>query len=190
MITPTQKRALRAQSLLDGGMDPREAAKECGYKNVNGMMGAIALCSRKMSKQDMELETQRMQEAEAKQPETPAVLSGEYEKPGVYELPAEGEVIVGEKIPDSSWEDIMKERLKKIKERFSERSGTVQAESKRVSVRYGRNDKNGRMELRIHIFGIDKWIVIDEENIGGKEEMIRIIDSIKAGLQFVREDMA
>ena len=43
MLTETQKRVARAQAMLDSGMDAREVARECGYKNVNGMMGAIAL---------------------------------------------------------------------------------------------------------------------------------------------------
>lgn len=50
MMTETQKRVARAQAMLDSGMDAKEVARECGYKNVNGMMGAIALQGRSTSK--------------------------------------------------------------------------------------------------------------------------------------------
>ena len=43
MMTETQKRVARAQAMLDSGMYAKAVARECGYKNVNGMMGAIAL---------------------------------------------------------------------------------------------------------------------------------------------------
>lgn len=52
MLTESQKRALRAKALLDNGMDAREAARIAGYKNVNGMMGAIALCSKNVQKKE------------------------------------------------------------------------------------------------------------------------------------------
>lgn len=46
MLTEARKRVARAQTLLNSGMDAKAVAKECGYKNVNGMMGAIALHGR------------------------------------------------------------------------------------------------------------------------------------------------
>lgn len=52
MLTESQKRALRAKALLDSGMDAREAARIAGYKGVNGMMGAIALCSKSVQKKE------------------------------------------------------------------------------------------------------------------------------------------
>ena len=52
MLTESQKRALRAKTLLDSGMDAREAARIAGYKGVNGMMGAIALCSKSVQKKE------------------------------------------------------------------------------------------------------------------------------------------
>lgn len=45
MLTESQKRALRAKTLLDmGGHDPKTVARECGYTSVNAMLGAIAMC--------------------------------------------------------------------------------------------------------------------------------------------------
>lgn len=45
MLTESQKRALRAKTLLDmGGHDPKMVARECGYTSVNAMLGAIAMC--------------------------------------------------------------------------------------------------------------------------------------------------
>lgn len=43
MLTEGKKRALRANTLINSGMDAKEVAKKCGYKNVNGMLGAISL---------------------------------------------------------------------------------------------------------------------------------------------------
>ena len=192
MITPTQKRALRAQSLLDSGMDAREAARECGYKNVNGMMGAIALCLRKLPGEDRHSEMERMQEESAPAPEPipEPVCTGEYEKPGIYELPGKGEVLVGERISKEEHNNFLRMKREKAMERFAERNDTVITETKRVGIRYGKNDKTERLELRIHVFGIDKWIVIDEEMVGGKEAMLRIIGDIIAGCGVVMEGIA
>ena len=45
MLKESQKRALRAKTLLDmGGHDPKTVARECGYTSVNAMLGAIAMC--------------------------------------------------------------------------------------------------------------------------------------------------
>ena len=45
MLTESQKRALRAKTLLDmGGHDPKTVARECGYTSLNAMLGAIAMC--------------------------------------------------------------------------------------------------------------------------------------------------
>lgn len=200
MLTPTQKRAMRAQSLLDSGMDPREAARECGYKNVNGMMGAIALCLRKLPKEDQEAEMQRMQEEEHKceQESIPElepapmleVQRGEYVKPGIYDLPGKGEVLVGQKMTEESWQARRRMLREKAMERFNEHSNTVHTETKRVSCRYGKNDKTNQTEFRLHVFGVDKWIVLDEELVGGKEEMIRILREAITGINVVLEGIA
>lgn len=45
MLTESQKRALRAKTLLDmGGHDPKMVARECGYTSVSAMLGAIVMC--------------------------------------------------------------------------------------------------------------------------------------------------
>lgn len=193
MMTPTQKRALRAQTLLDSGMDPREAAKECGYKNVNGMMGAIALCLRKLPDEDKQTEIERMREEDQKEAQSASEVparTGEYTKPGIYELEGKGEVLVGERMPKKDWEDIRKRQKENARMRFAERHDEAHAETRRVGLRYCKNDKTGEVEFRIHVFGIDKWIVVNEENVGGKEELLRILRDTANGLKVILEGIA
>ena len=65
MLTETQKRALRAQSMITSGMDLKKAARECGYKNVNGMMSAIALALRKLPEEERETQFEQMRQTES-----------------------------------------------------------------------------------------------------------------------------
>lgn len=63
MLTETQKRVARAMSMLDSGMEAREVARECGYKNVNGMMGAIALHGRRNPNEEEKAIPEKPEEA-------------------------------------------------------------------------------------------------------------------------------
>ena len=54
-MTPSQMRAMRAKQLMDSGKDANEVARELGYKTVNGMLGAIALCSRKIERDEKKI---------------------------------------------------------------------------------------------------------------------------------------
>lgn len=55
MLTDAQRRAMRARQLLDSGRDAREVARELGYTKVSGMLGAIALCSRKIERDEKKI---------------------------------------------------------------------------------------------------------------------------------------
>lgn len=54
-MTPSQMRAMRAKQLMDSGKTAEEVARELGYKTVNGMLGAIVLCSRKIERDEAKL---------------------------------------------------------------------------------------------------------------------------------------
>lgn len=55
-MTPSQKRAMRAKQLLDSGKDANEVARELGYTKVSAMLGAIALCSRKIERDEKKIQ--------------------------------------------------------------------------------------------------------------------------------------
>lgn len=54
-MTPSQMRAMRAKQLMDSGKTAEEVARELGYKTVNGMLGAIVLCSRKIERDEKKI---------------------------------------------------------------------------------------------------------------------------------------
>lgn len=54
-MTPSQMRAMRAKQLLDSGKTAEDVARELGYKTVNGMLGAISLCSRKIERDEKKI---------------------------------------------------------------------------------------------------------------------------------------
>ena len=196
MLTPTQKRAMRAKALLDSGMDVREAARECGYKNVNGMMGAIALCLRKLPEADQQAEMERMQEAETQKcTQCETACTDDFTTPGVYELDGE-EVLVGEKIPQNKpvhkadHKENRRQWREKVQARLAERRDDVKTETKRVICTYAKNEITGAMEFKIHVCGIDRWIVLDEEILGGREALMRLMGDMIAGIGYIMEGMA
>lgn len=188
MLTPTQKRAMRAQSLLNNGMDAKEAARECGYKNVNGMMGAIALFLRKIPEEDVKNEMQHLlDEQESKQ--TQKVREGEYIKPGVYKLNENKTVLVGERISPEEWEKHRKAYIERVRAKQAECRDTIRVETKRVICKYDKDDA-GQQAVKMHIRGIDKWLLIDEEIIGGKEELMNVLGDLVTSLSCILEGMA
>ena len=76
MLTETKKRVLRAMAMLDSGMDAKEVARECGYKNVNGMMGAIALHGRKDAEAQQEDESKSVCVQTSETPAAPLTTFG------------------------------------------------------------------------------------------------------------------
>ncbi|MBQ2948353.1 MAG: hypothetical protein IJD94_05180 [Clostridia bacterium] len=195
-ITPTQKRALQAQTLLNSGMDPKAAARECGYKNVNGMMGAIALCLRKIPQEESDAIIEQMHQEDASQKpkaetaeETPD-NRGEYTIPGIYNLEGEGEVLVGEQITREEWNQRRQRHAEDVRRRLEERGDIVRSETKRVICRHGLDEKTGVVQFRLHVCGIDKWIVIDEDLIGGREEMIHLLSDTIAAINLILEGIA
>ena len=187
MLTESQKRAIRAQAMLDNGVDAREVARECGYKNVNGMMGAIALSVRRLPANDIQSEMEAVMHKQ--DTSTPDVRSGEYTEPGFYKLDNGAIVAVGTRVSQNALQFDRKTYIEKVRIRQNERTEEAKVETKRVVCKY-RLAEAGQYEARIHVYGIDKWLVIDEEIIGGRAELKRVLKDIANGINCILDGLS
>ena len=184
-LTKTQERALRAKQLLDSGMDPKEAARECGYKNVNGMMGAVALCLRKLPDEDAQRALDQMREAEAAK----AQAEEEHDElePVIGELPEIGEVLVGERIPQEELQARSRAYAEQTHARMEARSKDVRISTARVTVALAADEHTGGRVFKLHIHGIDKWITVSEVLLGGSEALARTLGEIRTAIDMILE---
>ncbi len=154
MLTESQKRALRAKAMLDmGGISPKQVARECGYTNVNGMLGAIMMCD-------------GLREEQSPSP-TKAVMQAVSR-----EEHAKKHTVQEEQIPVSAKAKIYPVESGKIIIRKADVAISYRPES-RIGPTVHISDEAGERNS-----GHPRWLTLVGKDVGGKPAIVRILRQI------------
>ena len=168
MLTESQKRALRAKTLLDmGGHDPKTVARECGYTSVNAMLGAIAMCD-------------GLQEEKSPFPARASVQAVAREEHAKMHGARKGVKIVDEMPPAKLMREAVFNPKVKV---YPVESGIIWFRKEDIAISYRPSGKNGPT---VHIndesgyrrSGHPRWMALVGKDIGGKPALARALRQI------------